>query len=743
MSTLVEITDLIESTTQDLELGQVLFMPNFSLFDAMSAIEIMDPRMDSALVPPGVDPPKVPFTDPNAPLFAEEVCWILDRTMAAEMGWHNGYALSQTLYTSLYIHQIAHVSNHGALPQYFPAWRQDPARPMALVSVVLQAGLMAIVKTCDWVWRELTGGNVFDLEDFNADKADISLFEGIQVPTVIAELDKALTWLDRWQTVNAAWKYALHHRLALRKHILLSVSAGLEKTTTTDRAAHVSNALASYHSIRSGPVPRTPPPSSQLHAAFDPTINRRLIVTMPLKVPLLLLDVTNAKLNRQVIQLMPIDDAWKALQGMLQGVLEICKTLDSSDVLDTMMLLKLRARLPPSSNRSAYVRSLNASLLMSKLTPSPRWRSRGQPLHPDHPMLELFLSQLLGLSVSDIRAINDSPAYLRRLSMTPEIFEVRAERVGAIPEPRRQRQPLTPLQLLLEYALCLCHNRPRMRRKMSRSLIDWHELWEDTVDLAVLVREDSTLRRLRRLPLGILHVKLESVIDLTFAGFETQLYGEDEWPLLYWHLSRVLTQQVQTMETLLRLLQEDEDVPPPRTLDYVRSQVAYTKSLRALSHGTLLALFIWPPKGLNVATLPKPPTTDEMLLIERRFKWAFGPHLEPTRYFDEARPNLQSWMQFASKTQACQPEEVAQEALKEFKEARVYLLSLLDKSIWKATGGSCDQLMQAFLTGCVKVCNTQISALDKAGDHDIDSGRDDPSQWSFEQSSWFPAVSSL
>ncbi|CUA72156.1 hypothetical protein RSOLAG22IIIB_00819 [Rhizoctonia solani] len=648
MSTLVEITDLIDGATQDLELGQVLFMPNFSLFDAMSAIEIMDPRMDSALVPPGVDPPEVPFTDPNAPLLAEEVCWILDRTMAAEMGWHSGYALSQTLYTSLYIHQITPVSSHGALPQYFPAWRQDPARPMALVSIVLQAGLMAIVKTCDWVWRELSAGNVFDLEDFNADKADVSLFEGTQVHVVVAELEKALIWLDRWQTVNTAWKYALHHRMALRKHILLSVSAGTGRSSISDRATHVSNALASYHSIRAGPIPGTPPPSSPLHAAFDPTINRRLIVSMPLK----------------VIELMPINDAWKALQGMLQGILEICKTLDSADLLDMMMLLRLRARLPPSPSRSAYIRSLNASLLMSQLTPSARWQ-RGKSANPERPVLQLFLSQLLGLSVDDIRAVNDWPSGTEKLPMHPEDLEEAAER------------------LLLQSTLCLCHNRPRMRRKMSKSLADWHELWENAIDMAVLVREDPVLRRLRRLPLGILHVKLEHIIDIMFSGFETQLYGEAEWPLLYWHLARVLAQQVQTLETLLRLLQEDKEVLPPRTLDYIRSQITYAKSLRALSHATLLALFVRPPKYLDISALSKPPTVDGMLCIERRFKWAFGSHARPIRYSDESRPNLELWMQFASKTQACQSDEIVQEALKEFKEARVHLLTLLEKSIGK------------------------------------------------------------
>ncbi|GAB1517095.1 hypothetical protein RhiTH_000138 [Rhizoctonia solani] len=624
MSTLVDIAELLDSATQELELGQVLFMPNFSLFDAMSAIEIMDPRMDSALVPPGVDPPEVPFTDPNAPLLAEEVCWILDRTMAAEMGWHSGYALSQTLYTSLYIHQIAPVSSHGALPQYFPAWRQDPARPMGLVSIVLQAGLMAIVKTCDWVWRELSGGNVFDLEDFNADKADVSLYEGVQVQTVVAELDKALVWLDRW-------------------------SMGQNESSIAERATHVSNALASYHSVRAGPVPGTPPSSSPLHAAFDPTINRRLVVSMPLK----------------VIKLMPTDDAWKALQGMLQGVLETCKALNSVDLLEMMMLLRLRARLPASRNRSAYVRSLNASLLMTKLMPPNRWRSRTKPVNPERPVLQLFLSQLLGLSLDDIRALNNLPSGIASLPVSPEDLEESAER------------------LLLQHALCLCHNRPRMRRKLSKSLADWHELWENTIDTALLVRKDPVLQRLRRLPLGILHIKLENIIDLTFAGFETELYGEAEWPLLYWHLSRVLTQQVQTLETLLRLIQADG---------------------------------------------------------ERRFKWAFGSHSRPTRYLDESRPNLESWMQFALKIQACRSEETVQEALKEFKEARVYLLSLLDKSTWKVTGGLCNQLMQSFLAGCIKVCNTQVSILDKCSDYDADSGKDDPSNWSFEQSSWFPAI---
>ncbi|ELU43778.1 Mak10 domain-containing protein [Rhizoctonia solani AG-1 IA] len=572
-----------------LELGQVLFMPNFSLFDAMSAIEIMDPRMDSALVPPGVDPPEVPFTDPNAPLLAEEVCWILDRTMAAEvshpsllptyelycsrkltpilkMGWHSGYALSQTLYTSLYIHQIAPVSSHGALPQYFPAWRQDPARPMGLVSIVLQAGLMAIVKTCDWVWRELSGGNVFDVSVFNLFWI-WNVWNNVRIPSwrILMQTKRMFLYMREYrfklslQTTDAVWKYALHHRIALRKHILLSVSVGQNESSIAERATHVSNALASYYSVRAGPVPGTPPSSSPLHAAFDPTINRRLVVSMPLK----------------VIKLMPTDDAWKALQGMLQGVLETCKALNSVDLLEMMVcitcfidrILTLHpdaAEAPGAAPCLSEQKCLRPITKCGKLMPPNRWRSRTKPVNPERPVLQLFLSQLLGLSLDDIRALNNLPSGIASLPVSPEDLEESAERVGAMSESIYVNANINP-------------NIAPPPTRLVFVLADWHELWENTIDTALLVRKDVSmnafrwcncsliayiqpvLQRLRRLPLGILHIKLENIIDLTFAGFETELYGEAEWPLLYWHLSRVLTQQVQTLETLLRLIEADGD----------------------------------------------------------------------------------------------------------------------------------------------------------------------------------------
>ncbi|KAG8753041.1 hypothetical protein FRC12_011688 [Ceratobasidium sp. 428] len=573
----------------------------------------------------------------------------------------------------------------------------------------MQAGLMAIVKTCDMVWRELSKGYAFDLEDFNADKSEVSLLESVQVPTVIRQLDKALAWLDRWQTPNREWQKALYHRIALRKHILLAVSVNESVVTEPfKRSTHVSDALASYHSVRAGPVPATPPPSSQLHASFDPTINRRLIVNMPLK----------------VIELMPINDAWKSLQSMLEGMLEACRMVQSSNILDIMMVLRLRARLPFSPNRSAYIRSLNTTLLLNKLSPQSSRKSQAMN-DIEHSPVHLFFSQLVGLPLGRIRALHHWPLDRPPLPVHPAHMEDTIERH------------------IMQHLMSLCYNRPRMRRSMSKTLASWHQIWEDTIDVAVAVREDESLKDLKRLPLGIRHLRLSNVVDLIFAGFETNLYAQAEWPLMYWHLTRVLGLQVQTMELLSRLLREDTTSHSSSEL-YARSHIIYSKALRSLCHATLLALFIRPPKDLNVSKLSQPPTPDECLLIQRRFKWAFGSHTKRIRYEDDTRPDLSAWTQFAAKIESREATEVVRETLKEFKEARVHLLNLVDQSVWRTAGGACDQLMNEFLTGCIRVCSAQISALEAVAESDDPgAGTEELNHWTFEHSLWFPTISRL
>lgn len=138
----------------------------------------MDPRLDSHLA-----------THPNAAssatfnifsrLTSEEVCWVMDRCICAEvlersthisptstmntlirisyqMTWHTGRALSQTVFTCLYYHEFSSLDpviwqTHGG------------TGPYPLVTSVLRASIQSMVKTCDMGWREFVQRHVFEV----------------------------------------------------------------------------------------------------------------------------------------------------------------------------------------------------------------------------------------------------------------------------------------------------------------------------------------------------------------------------------------------------------------------------------------------------------------------------------------------------------------------------------------------------------------------------------------------------
>jgi hypothetical protein len=130
----------------------------------------------------GIDRTEYPKGDfnPYALLLPEEVCWIIDRTFAAEvhiccsleskltalkMSWHSGHSLSQTVFTCLYTHEIGpgrmwygNQSNIGRI-----RLERDARRPIQLVSLVLKAAIYGLLKSCDLAWRELTKNHVIEV----------------------------------------------------------------------------------------------------------------------------------------------------------------------------------------------------------------------------------------------------------------------------------------------------------------------------------------------------------------------------------------------------------------------------------------------------------------------------------------------------------------------------------------------------------------------------------------------------
>jgi hypothetical protein len=82
------------------------------------------------------------------------------------MEWHSGYTLSQTIYSFLYVHSLKEIDPDFAFGGSSP--RSDSLRPPELITVVLRAALLGLLKCCDLSWRELNKGNVYDVRQSTA-----------------------------------------------------------------------------------------------------------------------------------------------------------------------------------------------------------------------------------------------------------------------------------------------------------------------------------------------------------------------------------------------------------------------------------------------------------------------------------------------------------------------------------------------------------------------------------------------
>ncbi|KAF9929003.1 hypothetical protein BGZ67_006625 [Mortierella alpina] len=193
-----DVTTLLEAATKDMNVGQLVQVETFSLFDAMCAIVIMDPKMDTGMVLD--DYLTRPQYDINRLLNPKEFIWIFDNILVGQMTWLSGHALSQTLFTSCYILRLFDIEldedparnepqdQQGLLPQ--------------LVSLVLKPCILAIAKSCGLILEEMRKGHVYEEEDFMTNSFGVSLYESFPIASLVGMLDQAEYWM---QSAGSQW----------------------------------------------------------------------------------------------------------------------------------------------------------------------------------------------------------------------------------------------------------------------------------------------------------------------------------------------------------------------------------------------------------------------------------------------------------------------------------------------------------------------------------------------------------
>ncbi|KAM7268550.1 hypothetical protein ACFE04_010716 [Oxalis oulophora] len=138
-----DVSPLLDAACADLRDGELIHGDNFNLYAAMSALEIMDPKMDSGMVSNyysvdeaienGAAP--LPISN-NKTVDIQCIIDIIDHLMACEATWHRGHSLAQTVFSCIYLLKPDRTSPHALLHSYCKIIR---ATCKAVVSVVSDA----------------------------------------------------------------------------------------------------------------------------------------------------------------------------------------------------------------------------------------------------------------------------------------------------------------------------------------------------------------------------------------------------------------------------------------------------------------------------------------------------------------------------------------------------------------------------------------------------------------------------
>ncbi|KAJ1644102.1 N-alpha-acetyltransferase, non-catalitic subunit, partial [Dispira simplex] len=77
-----DIRGILQDATSELRVGELIMATNFDLFDCMSALEIMDPKMDSGLKTD--EDTQASDYRCDVPLSAAQTLWVVDQLLVHE-----------------------------------------------------------------------------------------------------------------------------------------------------------------------------------------------------------------------------------------------------------------------------------------------------------------------------------------------------------------------------------------------------------------------------------------------------------------------------------------------------------------------------------------------------------------------------------------------------------------------------------------------------------------------------------
>ncbi|KAK5011242.1 hypothetical protein LTR28_004618 [Elasticomyces elasticus] len=298
---MTDITKAFTEASDALGEGELVKDADFTLFESVGALEIMDPKMDSGFLQPG----ETLYDNFNvsAPLTAEQVVWVMDELFCYEMAWHKGYALLETLYTSVHLDNLLHQELSRARKARKATKSNKSAKDVSiddvcfraecetdqagteptqimLIHLVLRAYCLGLLKCCDLTIRIITSQMYHEEEDFVSQTFNRDLLSEHDTQEIYGFIQSAYRWLGSTgaSSIPDKVRAALKDRLFIRQDFL-----GALEATIPDSNAWRPNRFGAWRDLQrfASDVGSQQQIGQPVLAAFSEKIQRRFSSNTP------------------------------------------------------------------------------------------------------------------------------------------------------------------------------------------------------------------------------------------------------------------------------------------------------------------------------------------------------------------------------------------------------------------------------------------------------------------------------
>ncbi|KAK0090668.1 hypothetical protein PV325_009411 [Microctonus aethiopoides] len=493
----VDITQDFFDAITSLELGELLHDELFGLFEAMSAIEMMDPKMDAGMLCNRGN--NKPYTFNQAVesgairldnLMPSEVIGIIDSTYSCIVSWLEGHSLAQTVFTNLYLHQ-----------------------PGEIIDKPLKTFCYAVYQIIEVIKNSINRAMVFEEEDFQSVTYGYRLQQDItesKTISMLKEVEEELHRKSRIKPINEEMEreyndgLALYARIRFTKMFFLSLSLMGKKDNVMQNLGDIQRLLTNCSDMIQIMI-KTVGRGEKFDEisnhptimGFDPMVNQRLLPpTFP-----------------RYTKIKPRIDALEYMDELINRLKTVTKV----------------------TSCTGFHSALEFHLEFSRQSPCILSRSMLQIIYIPGDDRVLGMHNFTDVLKEAARNFTAPPALLPKNTLL------------------QNHQARDCVETFFYHCTSLFgtllqltgHNRARQRDKLAHMLEDFATLHDEAerVDRhlnALSVKNDTSRSHLACFGTWLLYHTVRVMVMYLLSGFELELYSVHEYHYIYWYLHHFL-----------------------------------------------------------------------------------------------------------------------------------------------------------------------------------------------------------